>query len=81
MNFGEIYPCETIFGRNGIIRQAFLKSFDFSLVEERSSYHFCSHSHLAIIKFSSASTPHVNHHNLWNMNSLNLNEKYWTSRS
>lgn len=35
MNFGEIYPCETIFGRNGIIRQAFLKrNYDFFLIEE-----------------------------------------------
>lgn len=29
MNFGEIYPYETIFGKNGIIRQALFKSFDF----------------------------------------------------
>lgn len=29
MNFWEIYPCETIFSRNGIIRQALKKSFDF----------------------------------------------------
>lgn len=36
MNFEEIYPYKTIFGKNGIIKQAFFKSFDFFLIEEKS---------------------------------------------